>query len=110
MAYAKNNHLPLIESRVFGGREEINLLVHVCHSISLFSFVISNFSFLFLFLFFSQCLLLCCDSLLEVTIIVILIPLLCTTRVLYIMPVVTGFYYFSPSLPLSSLGILANHH
>ena len=47
MAYAKNNHLPLIESRVFGGREEINLLVHVCHSISLFSFIIFFYYYFF---------------------------------------------------------------
>ena len=96
MACAQNNPLPLIESRAFRGKEGINLLVHACHSISLLSFVISNFSFLFLFLFFPQCLLLCCDSLLEVTItVIILIPLLCMARVLYIMPVVTSFYYFS---------------
>ena len=87
--------LPLIESRAFRGREGINILVHACHSISLFSFVISNFSFLFLFLFFSQCLPPCYDSLLEVTIAVIVIPLLCTAKVLYIMSAVTGFYYFS---------------
>ena len=52
MACAQNNPLPLIESRAFRGKEGINLLVHACHSISLLSFVISNFSFLFLFLFF----------------------------------------------------------
>ena len=93
MAYAQKNHLPLIEGMAFREREVINLLVHACHSISLFSFVISNVSFLFLF--FSQCLLLCCDSLLEVTITVI-VPLLLlgTTRVLYIAPAVTSFYYF----------------
>ena len=96
MAYAQKNHLPLIEGMAFREREVINLLVHACHSISLFSFVISNVSFLFLFLFFSQCLLLCCDSLLEVTITVI-VPLLLlgTARVLYIMHAMTGFYYFS---------------
>ena len=93
MAYAQKNHLPLIEGMAFREREVINLLVHACHSISLFSFVISNVSFLFLF--FSQCLLLCCDSLLEVTITVI-VPLLLlgTARVLYITPAVTSFYYF----------------
>ena len=93
MAYAQKNHLPLIEGMAFREREVINLLVHACHSISLFSFVISNVSFLFLF--FSQCLLLCCDSLLEVTITVI-VPLLLlgTARVLYIAPAVTSFYYF----------------
>ena len=48
---------------------------------------------IFLFLFFSQYLFPCCDFLLEVTIIVI--SLLCMARVLYIVPVVTGFYYFS---------------
>ena len=56
----------------FGGKEGINLLVHAYHFISLFSFIIFNFSFLFLL--FSQCLLLCCDSLLEVTITMIVIP------------------------------------
>ena len=96
MACANNNPLPSIESRAFRGREGINLLVHAYHSISLLSFVISSFPFLFLFLFFSQCLLLCCDFLLEVTItVIVLIPLLCTAKVLYIMPTMTGFYYFS---------------
>ena len=71
MACAQKNSLPLVESRAFRGREEIDLLVHACHSISLFSFVISNFSFLFPFLFFSQRLFSSCDFLLEVTITVI---------------------------------------
>ena len=73
MAYAQKNPLPLIKGKTFRGREGIKLLVHACYSISLFSFVISNFSFLFLFLFFSQCLLLCCDSLLEIIITIIVI-------------------------------------
>ena len=55
----------------------------------------SNFPFLFLFLFFSQYSFLCGDFLLEVPITVIVIPLLCTTKVLYIMLAVIGFYYFS---------------
>ena len=87
--------LLLTKSRTFRGREGIDLLVHACHSISPFSFLISNFPFLFLFLIFSQYLFPCCDFLLEVTITVILIPLLCMARVLYIVPAVTGFYYFS---------------
>ena len=95
MVYAQKNPLLLAESRTFRGRGGINLLVHAFHSISLFSFLISNFPFLFLFLFFSQYLFPSCDFLLDVTIIVILIPLLCTARVLYIIPAVTGFYYFS---------------
>ena len=65
------------------------------NSISLFSFLISNCHFLFLFLFFSQYLFLCCDFLLDVTITVILPSLLCMARVSYIMLFVTGFYYFS---------------
>ena len=85
-------------------------MVHACHSISLFSFLISNFPFLFLFLFFSQYLFPCCDLLLEVTITVTMIPLLCTTRVLYIVLAVTDFYYFSLQLPLSGLGVLTDHH
>ena len=60
--------LLLVKSRTFRGREGIDLLVHACHSISPFSFLISNFSFLFLFLFSSQYLFPCCDFLLEVTI------------------------------------------
>ena len=95
MACAQKNPLLLAESRTFRGRVEINLLVHACHSISLFSFLISNFPFLFLFLFFSQYLFPCCDLLLEVTITVIVIPLLCTARVLYIVLAVIDFYYFS---------------
>ena len=75
----------------FRGREGINLLVHACHSmLSIF------FRYFYFFFFFSQCLLLSCDSLLKVTITVIILPLLCTTRVLYIIPAVTDFYYFSP--------------
>ena len=70
MAYAQKNHLPLIEGMAFREREVINLLVHAYHPISLFSFVVSNFSFLFPFLFFSQCLLQCRDFFLKVTIIV----------------------------------------
>ena len=95
MAYAQKSLLLLVESSTFRGRKGINLLMHAYHSISLFSFLISNFSFLFLFLFFSQYLFPCCDFLLEVTITVILIPLLCMARVLYIVPTVTDFYYFS---------------
>ena len=96
MVYAQKNPLLLAESRTFRGRGGINLLVHAFHSISLFSFLISNFPFLFLFLFFSQYSFLCGDFLLEVPITVIVIPLLCTARVLYIMPAVIDFYYFSP--------------
>ena len=71
MACAQKNPLSLVESRACRGREGINLLVHAYHPISLFSFVVSNFSFLFPFLFFSQCLLQCHDFFLKVTIIVI---------------------------------------
>ena len=70
MACAQKNPLSLVESRACRGREGINLLVHAYHPISLFSFVVSNFSFLFPFLFFSQCLLQCRDFFLKVTIIV----------------------------------------
>ena len=55
MAYAQKNPLSLIEGGVCKEREGINLLVHACHSISLFSLVVSNFLFFFLFFFFSQC-------------------------------------------------------
>ena len=56
-------------------------------------FLFSSFPF--------QCLLICCDSLLEVAITVFVIVMvillsLCTVRVLYIVPAVTRFYYFSP--------------
>ena len=88
------NPLLLVKSRTYSGREGINLLVHTYHSISLFSFLISNFPFLFLFLFFFQYLFSCCDFLLEVTITMIF-PLLCMARVPYIMTVAIGFYYFS---------------
>ena len=53
------------------------------------------FPFLFLFLFFSPYLFPCCDFLLEVTITMIVIPLLCMAKVLYIVSVVIDFYYFS---------------
>ena len=95
MACVQKNPLLLAKSRTFRVREGINLLVHACHFISLFSFLISNFPFLFLFLFFSHYLFPCCDFLLEVTITVIVIPLLCTARVLYIVPAMISFYYFS---------------
>ena len=94
MACAQKNPLSLVESKACRERERINLLVHACHYISLFSFVVFNFSFLF----FSQCLLLYCDFFLNVTITLVLIvipPLLCTARVPYIMSVVADFYYFS---------------
>ena len=94
MACAQKNPLPLIGSKDLEGERGSTywcMLVILC---SLFSFVISNSSFLFP-LFLSHFLLQCCDSLLEVTITAIVIPPLCTARVLYIMPVVTGFYYFS---------------
>ena len=39
----------------------------------------------------------------------IVIPSLCTITVLYIVPAVIRFYYFSLKQPLSSLGVLANH-
>ena len=36
---------------------------------------------------------------------------LCTRqRAPFIVPVVTGFYYFGPQQPFSGLGVLANHH
>ena len=101
--------LLLVESKTFRGREGINLFVHACHSISLFSFLISNFPFLFHFLFFSQYLFPCGDFLLEVTITVI--PPCCARQgSLYIMSVVTGFYYFSLQLPLFGLSVIADHH
>ena len=61
--------------------------------------ILFNPSFLSFFSSFSPCLLICYDSLLEVTIPVFLIVIeilsLCTVRVLYIVPVVTRLYYFS---------------
>ena len=57
----------------FRGRDEINLLVHVCRSI-LHILYLSWFFFLsFFFLFFLSVYLFCCDSLLEVAIIVLLV-------------------------------------
>ena len=67
MACAQKNPLYLVKSKACKGREGINLLVHACHSISLFSFVISK-PFFFPFLFFSQYLFQCCDFFLKVTI------------------------------------------
>ena len=49
MACAQKNYLSLVEGRARRGREGINLLVYACHSISLFSFVVFNFLFFFLF-------------------------------------------------------------
>ena len=49
MACAQKNLLSLVEGRARREREGINLLVHACHSISLFSFVVSNFLFFFHF-------------------------------------------------------------
>ena len=76
----------------FKRRWGINLLMHACHS------MLSIFSLFLILLFFfpftlSQCLL-NCDFLLEVTITMILPLRLCTARVLYIMPVMIGFYHF----------------
>ena len=94
--------------------EEERGLTYWCISVILslyFFFLISNFPFLFLFLFFSQYLFPCCDFLLEVTITLIMIPsLLCTASVLYIMSAVTNFYYMSLELPLSDLDVLADCH
>ena len=95
MACAQKNHLPLIKSRALEGEKGST---YWCMPVILFLCFLSLFLILLFFsffLFFSQCLLLCCDSLLEVTITVIVIPILCMARVLYIMLVVTGFYYFS---------------
>ena len=57
MACARKNPLLLVERKTCRRRKEIDLLVHACHSIFLSSFVVSNFSFPFQFLFFYQCLL-----------------------------------------------------
>ena len=112
MTRAQKNPLSLVEGGVCRRRERINLWVHACHSISLFSIVVSNFLFFFIFFFFSRCFLLSyCDFFLKITITRILIPpLLCKARVLYIVLAVTGFYHFSPKPPLSGLDVLADHH
>ena len=68
MAYTQENPLLLAESSAFRGREGINLLLHACHSISLFSFAVSNFLFFFLFSSFLSVLLLCCDFFLKISI------------------------------------------
>ena len=49
MACAQKNPLSLVVGRARRGRKGINLLVHACHSIFLFSFVVSNFIFFSLF-------------------------------------------------------------
>ena len=49
MACAQKNPLLLVEGRARRGKEGINLLVHAFHSTSLFSLVVSNFLFFFLF-------------------------------------------------------------
>ena len=104
------------------GREGNNLLVHACGTNSLcffsfgffFSFFVFRFSsylsfffflsyyFLFLFLDFSSFQSYpfpyrrCCY---------------CTQQgLLFIVPTLTGFYFFGPYLPLSGLGVLADHH
>ena len=93
MAYAPKSLLLLAKSRALEGESGSTywcMLVILCflffHS---FFLILPFFSFRFLF----QCLLICCDSFLEVTITVF--PLLCTAKVLYIMPAVTEFYHFS---------------
>ena len=93
MAYAPKSLLPLAESRALEGVRGSTywcMLAILCslffHS---FFLILPFFSFHFL----SQFLLICCDSLLEITIAVFL--LLCTAKVPYIVPVVIGFYYFS---------------
>ena len=64
MTCAQKNPLSLVEGRAYRGREGINLLVHACHSISLFSFIVSNFHFSS----FLSVLLPCCDFFLKITI------------------------------------------
>ena len=92
MAYAPKSLLPLAESKALEGVRGSTywcMLAILCslffHS---FFLILPFFSFHFL----SQFLLICCDSLLEITIAVFL--LLCTAKVLYIMPTVTRFYHF----------------
>ena len=88
----------------FRGREEINLLVHTCHS--MLSILYPFYFFFFVFSYF------CCDTLLEVAITVFCDCdpfLLCMAKPLFIVPAVTEFYYFSFEQPLSGLGVLADH-
>ena len=59
----------------FRERKEINLSVHACYSMLYIFLLFLVLLFLFSFTL-SQCLLICCDSLLEVTITMIL-PLSC---------------------------------
>ena len=95
MTYSPKSLLLLAKSRALEGERRST---YWCMPATLFLCFLLLFLILLFFsffLFFSQCLLLCCDSLLEVTITVIVIPILCMARVLYIMLAVTGFYYFS---------------
>ena len=114
MVSTQENPLFLAESKTLRGREGINLLVHVCcsHSLS-FSFS-SLLKFPFLIFFFSLFLFLnTCFLFLgfEIPNPLMLVSSPCTwQRAPFIMSAVTGFYYFGPQQPLSSLGVLANHY
>ena len=97
-------------------KKGISLLVHARHStLSIFSswFSLSSLFLLFLILslffsfFLNTSMQWCCDSLLVVTIAVMMI--LCTARVFYIQPTVIGFYHFSFWVLLSSLCVLVDH-
>ena len=103
MASTQKNHLSLIES-----------ILSLCFLSLFFIF----FLFSFFFLFFSQCLFPCCDSLLEVTITVIIPPTVhdkgplynvCRDQLLLFQPLTTFVWsgcHYQPPLVRQSL----NHH
>ena len=101
---------PLIESKTLRGRDGINLLVHAYRSNSLFFFpYFLIFLLFFLFLSFLNACFLFRGFLLRSYYPHSWSP--CTARVpFFIVPTVTGFYYFNPYPPLSGLGVLADHH
>ena len=98
MVGVQKDSLFLAKSKALRGREGINLLVHACRSNSLsFSFLLFEYSLFLSFflssLFLNTCFLFSGFSSSDCGAGV----LPCTQQVpLFIMPIATGFYYFSP--------------
>ena len=110
MVSTQENSLFLAESKTLRGREGINLLVHACRSNSLSFFFPSFpiFSFSYLFLFLNPCFLFLGFKVSNTVVLVVVVPV--HSKGLFIVLVVTRFYYFSSYPPLSSLGVPADHH
>ena len=100
--------LSLIESRALEGEREDNLLVHACHSILPILYPSQFFLSFFSPPFLSQCLLICCDFLLEIAITIFVImmtpivhgkvPLynVCHDRILLFQPLTTFVWFGCP--------------